>query len=112
MILAHEKNLAHVFIRRDASSFFLQPLLLRLFLRLLDDDLVVFALVQIALVALRTATTTVRAEVLAEVPVAFAVADVFATHVTHLIATDAREFVAARGLDEGGIAAGTDAFDG
>jgi len=112
MILAHEKILPHVLIGRDASSFLLQPLLLRLFFRLLDDDLVVFALVQVALVALRTATAAVRAEVLAEVPVAFAVADVFATYVTHLIATDARELVAARGLDEGGVAARTDAFDG
>jgi hypothetical protein len=50
--------------------------------------------------------------VLAEVAVAFPVANVFAADVAHLVAADAGEFVAAGRFDEGGVAAWTSAFDG
>jgi len=44
-------------------------------------------------------------------PVTFAVSDVFAADVAHLVAADARQFVAAARFDEACVAAGTGPLD-
>lgn len=49
---------------------------------------------------------------LAEMTIAFSVTDVFTADIAHLIATDTGELVAAGGLNKGGVASRTGAFDG
>ena len=48
---------------------------------------------------------------LAEVSISFAITNVLPAHVTHLVAANAGEFVAAGGLDERRIAAWTRPLD-
>jgi len=88
--------IAKGFIAAEDVAFLLHPLSLGLFFGFLDDHLVVFASIEVALRAFSASSSAVWSEMLAEVSVAFAVPDVFAADVAHLVSTYASEFVAAR----------------
>jgi len=99
-------------------ALFGSPFAFRLLPSPTHQNILIFVLVQIALITLRTFLSRHWSEMLAEVSVTFrtfiltSLANVLSAEIAHAVSADTGEFVAARGFDEGSAASRTDSFDG